>query len=116
MSHALIIDDNMIVSRAIQDRLSSLGFHSFDQTWTEELAVAAAARREPDLVVVGDSVETGSALSAARRIAKQRSIPILMITADPGRLLQRIPKDTPFDGPFLLNEIEAAVALSHATG
>jgi len=39
-----------------------------------------------------------------------------MITADPGRLLQRIPKDTPFDGPFLLNEIEAAVALSHATG
>ncbi|MBU3991185.1 MAG: response regulator [Alphaproteobacteria bacterium] len=116
MSHALIIDDNMIVSRAIQDRLASLGFRSFDHTWTEEQAVAAAANHSPDLVVVGDSVESGSALNAARRITTRGNIPILMITADSGRMHQSVPRDARVEGPFLLTDMENAVALARTAG
>jgi len=116
MCHALIIDDNMIISRAIEDRLLSLGFNSFDHTWTEEQAVAAAERRLPDLVVLGDSIEVGSALNAAHRIATRGNVPILMITANPYRLTRPFPEGVSFDGPFILNEIEAAVALARATG
>ena len=112
MCHALIIDDNMIVSRAIQDRLASLGFSSFDHTWSEEQAMTAASCRSPDLVVVGDSVETGSALNAARRISTQNRVPVLMITADPHRVHRCLSADVSFDGPFLLNEIETAVDLA----
>lgn len=45
MAHALIVNDNMIISRAIKDRLSNLGFDSFDHTFTEgqALSVASAA-------------------------------------------------------------------------
>jgi DNA-binding NarL/FixJ family response regulator len=115
MSHALIIDDNMIVSRAIADRLVELGFNSFDHTWTERQAIAAAESRRPDLVVIGDSIENGSALEAARTIAMQRDTPVLMVTADPVRARRCLDQLASFDGPFLLNEIESAVELARVT-
>jgi len=114
MCHALIIDGNMIVSRAIEDRLVELGFGSFDHTWTERQAIAAAASRSPDLVVIGDAIENGCALKAARSIAMQRGTPVLMIAADPVRARRRLTEDVSFDGPFLLNEIENAVTLARA--
>jgi two-component system, response regulator PdtaR len=114
MSHALIIDDNMIVSRAIKDRLVELGFKSFDHIWTEPQAIAAAAIRSPDLIVIGDSIENGSALDAACCIAIQRDTPVLMVTADPVRARKRLDQRASFDGPLLLNEIESAVELACA--
>ena len=52
MPHALIIEDNMIITRAIQSCLEPLGFVTFDHAWTEEQAVVAARQRAPDLVVI----------------------------------------------------------------
>lgn len=114
MTHALIIDDNMIVSRAIQSCLESLGFNSFDHTWTEEQAIAAAGRRVPDLVVIGDEVETGSAFRAAETIAGRLGVPVLMVTGDPARARKRLARTPAFKGPFLLNQIEQAVELARA--
>ena len=109
MCHALIIDDNMIVSRALQDGLASLGYDSFDHSWTEEQAVAAAARRVPDLVVVGDSIEVGSPIEAARRISIEHDVPVLMVTANSHRARRRLPPDAAMEGPFLLGEIATAI-------
>lgn len=114
MSHALIIDDNMIIGHAIQSYLKPLGFTSFDQTWTEDQAVAAADRHAPDLVVIGDEIEVGSALSAAQRIAGKLAVPVLMVTGDPDRARKRLKQACAFEGPFLLNQIEDAVALARA--
>lgn len=112
MNHALIIDDNMIVSRAIRTRLEGLGFTSFDHTWTEEQAVAAAKRRTPTLVVIGDEAEFRPALGAARRIASEQAVPVLMVTGDPAGARSRLSKAGGFDGPFLLNQVEEAVAIA----
>jgi DNA-binding response OmpR family regulator len=109
MSHALIIDDNMLVSRLLEDRLVPLGFETVDHTWTEEQAVAAAHLRIPDLVVVGDAVESGSAMNAARRISAAYEVPVLMVTADSHRAKARLPDDAVLDGPFLLHELPAAI-------
>ncbi|MDD3799030.1 MAG: hypothetical protein PHE36_07615 [Novosphingobium sp.] len=111
MSHALIIEDNMIVGRAIQSRLEALGFRSFDHSWTEEQAVEAASCRKPDLLVVGDTLEIGSRMSAARRISAHGSIPVLIVTADPFRVHQLRPDEMSFGRSFFLNEIEEAVRL-----
>lgn len=109
MPHALIIDDNMLVSRVLEDRLVPLGFETFDHTWTEEQAVAAANLRAPDLVVVGDAVESGSAVNAARRISAAYEVPVLMVTADSVRAKARLPEGAVVDGPFLLHEISTAI-------
>ena len=115
MGHALIIDENIAISRAIQNCLKALGFASFDHTWTEQQALRAACRRKPDIIVIGDTIETGSALDAARRISSDASIPVLMVSGDPERAAKRLEQASSFEGPFHLNQIEQAVevALSH---
>lgn len=110
MGHALIIDDNLIISHAIRSCLKPLGFSSFEQSWTEEQAVAAADEHAPDLVIVGDNVEMGSAINAARRITDKRAVPVLLVTADAARAHQNCGHACRFEGPFLLNQIEKAVA------
>lgn len=112
MQHALIIDANMIVSRAIQSCLEDLGFSTFDHTWTEVQALQAAQRRAPDLIVVGDDVDAGSALDAARQIAEWLSVPVLMISGDSNRARESLSQVAEFDGPFLLNQIDEAVELA----
>ena len=109
MGHALIIDDNMIVSNAIQSCLEPLGFTSFDHAWTEEQAIAAADRRMPDIIIIGDDVEAGSAINAARRINDDQTVPVLMVTGDRYRAQQRLRDADHVEGPFLLAQIGAAV-------
>lgn len=112
MRHALIIDDNMIVSSEVENRLCRLGYTSFEHAWTEDLAVAAAARRFPDLVIVGDNVETGSAINAARRISTERDVPVLLVTGDMFKAKSQLRQADSFSGPFGLGDIGHAVMLA----
>ena len=114
MSHALIIDDNIVISSAIRARLALLGFSSFSLAWTEEQAVAAAAQRTPDLIVVGDEVETGSALSAVRRISRKVDVPVVMVTGDSYRARAEYEKICTFEGPFLLDQMTEALQLARS--
>jgi DNA-binding response OmpR family regulator len=112
MCHALILDDDMIIGRAIQNRLASLGFDSFDHTWTESQACEAAALRAPDLVVAGKRIVGGSPLDAAQRVAVGRGTPILVIVSDRCELHRQLPEGASLSGPFHLSEIETAVELA----
>lgn len=112
MPHALIIDENIAVCRAVQHYLSLLGFGSFDHTWTERQALDAARRRKPDIIVIGDDIEMGSAMRAARLISADGTIPVLMVSGDPARASQQLAQTSSYDGPFRLNEIEDAVDIA----
>lgn len=112
MTHALIIDENLLVSRTIQACLEELGFRSFDQTWTEEQAVAAASLHVPDLVVIGDGVETGSPIRAAQRISDAFDVPILLVSCNPVRTREQLSEDIVFMGPFPLHELNKAVDIA----
>jgi CheY-like chemotaxis protein len=111
MRHALIIDDNMAVSRAIRDRLSAFGFDSFDHTWTEQQAREAVAQRRPDLIVVGDHVASGSPFEVAREVALASQAPVLAVTSARGGTFQRsLPNDAHVEGPYPLTQLDAALA------
>jgi len=112
VSHALIIDDNLVVSFAIKAQLEQLGFSSFDMAWTEDHAIAAAALRAPDLVVVGDEVEAGSAIRAARRISDRLDVPVLTVTSDPYLAKAQGEKASSFEGPFLISQLPEALQLA----
>src|SRR4051794_24928380 len=109
MSHALIIDDNLIVSRAIQEVLEPLGYNSFECAWTEKLAVTSARVRPPDLVVIADSVEEGSAIDAINHTTIPQSVLVLMVTADRCRAHEPLPGDMSPQGPYLIGEIATAL-------
>lgn len=120
MSHALIIEQNLVVGSELSKRLSDLGFDSFDQVWTEDDAVAIAEMRLPDLILVGDSLESGDAVGAARRICEKHDIPVLMVTADFVRAKKRLMNGAVIDGPFAFSKfpeaIEAAKGQSQQLG
>jgi len=109
MSHALIIEQNMIIGSELWKRLSSLGFDSFDHVWTEEDAVTIAGLRAPDLILVGDKLQAGDAVEAARRICESREVPVLMVTADSIRTKERLSNGAVLDGPFAFSKIPGAI-------
>jgi CheY-like chemotaxis protein len=110
LSHALIIDDNRLIGRAIQSRLLAFGFDSFDHTWTEQQALEAAAQRRPDLVVVGDHVASGSPLEVAREVASASDAPILAVTTDRFSFQHSLPEGAAVDGPYPLSKLDVALA------
>jgi DNA-binding response OmpR family regulator len=114
MRHALIIDDNMVVSRAIEDRLSAVGFDSFDHTWTEQQALEAAAQRRPDLIVIGDHVAGGSPLEVARELSSIIEAPIIAVTTDRFIFQRPIPEGVTIDGPYPLSDLDTALASAQA--
>jgi|GEM_PF-1282462 len=112
MSHALIIEQNMVIGSALSKRLSDLGFDSFDHVWTEEDAIEIADMRPPDLILVGDSLETGDTIEAARRICRKRDVPVLLVTADSSRAIQRLSQGALLDGPFAFSQMTEAVDMA----
>ena len=115
MSHALIIDDNVILSRAIRNRLESFGFDSFDYTWAEEQAIQAATERRPDLIVVGDAIVEGSPIGVAGKLASSNRVPILHVTAQNFMFQRQAPEGTVIDGPYRLSELDGALAAIRLT-
>ncbi len=76
------------------------------------LCAGAAQMHAPNLIVIGDGFHTGAVLSAARTISGRLKVPVLMVTGDPCGTRNRLVKTHAFDGPFLLNDIEAAAQLA----
>jgi DNA-binding response OmpR family regulator len=115
VSHALIIDDNVILSRAVRDRLEAFGFDSFDYAWAEEQALHAAAKRRPDLIVVGDSIAEGSPLAVAKDLSREKGAPLLVVTTQSFMLQRQLRDSAELDGPHLLIDLDDALARITAT-
>ena len=115
MSQALIIGDNMAVSRAIQDQLAGCGFDSFGHAWTERQALDAPERRHPDLIVVGDHIACGSPLELVRQLASRTDADFLAITVDSCSFGRSLPDNAQVDGPYPLNELQEAITSARGT-
>lgn len=109
MNHALIIEGNIIISSELSKQLGELGFDSFDHVWTEKDAIAVAEQRLPDLVLVGDRLESGSSIAAARNICTRYDVPALLVTADSHEVRHRLGEGAILNGPFAFSQISEAV-------
>ena len=112
MLHALIIEQNAVVGCELSKRLVDLGFDTIDHAWTEDGAVDIAAKHPPDLVLVGDAVESGDGISAARRICENRDVPVLLVTADSFTAKKRLAEGAILHGPFVLSKLPEAISLA----
>jgi len=110
MGHALLIGDNMIVSRAIENRLVAHGFDTFDRAWARHQAADLASHHRPDLIVVGDSIADGSPVELARKIAGSCAAPVLMVSRGRVMLERHTSSMTKAQGPFDLVQLDTALA------
>lgn len=110
MGHALIIDDNMVLSRAIANRLVPFGFDTIDRAWAGQQAFEAAGRHAPDLIVAGESIADRSPADVAREIAVSCGIPVLTVaTSGQFRLERPSPTGRRVDGPFPVARLDSAL-------
>lgn len=88
--HALIIEDEPIIALLIEDQLRALGYTSVDFAVTEAEAVAAAARRCPDLITSDVRLSEGCGIAAVESICGGRGIPVVFITATARDVRERL--------------------------
>lgn len=110
--HALIIEDESLIVMAIEDALRGCGFTSFDVAISAEEAVAAAARKCPDLITADVELRPGCGITAVQSICSEQPIPVLFITGSPGEVRIRMPGHALVEKPFSADHIMDATKLA----
>lgn len=108
--HALIIEDEPLLSLQIEDHLRELGFVSFDFAATEVDAVNAANLRCPDLITSDVRLAAGCGISAVQAICRKRPVPVVFITATEAEVHAREPGAVVLRKPLSSAALERAVA------
>lgn len=98
--HALIIEDEALITLMIEDLLLDLGFGTFDIAVTEAEAVMAAAEHRPDLITSDVHLLVGSGIDAVHTICFNCAIPIVFVTANAGQVRERRPAAVVVDKPI----------------
>lgn len=108
--HALIIEDEYLVSQLIEDWLRELGYSSFASAMDEDAAVAEAAKRCPDLITSDVQLSLGNGVDAIRRICEhQQGIPVVFITGVAAIVRERCPWAVIIQKPFGKSDLLAGV-------
>lgn len=111
--HALIIEDEFMIATVIKYVLRDCGFDSFDIAASSEAAIAAAARRCPDLITADVKLAAGNGIDAIRTICPQPSIPVIFITGRSAAEVRQEVADYPvLHKPFSEQTLTYAVAAS----
>ena len=110
--HALIIEDETLIAMAIEDALRACGFTSFDIAVSANEAVAAAARKCPDLITADVELRPGCGITAVQSICSEHPIPVLFITGSPGQVRIRMPGHGLVEKPFRAEHIVGATRLA----
>jgi DNA-binding response OmpR family regulator len=88
--HAFIIEDDYLISRAIEDILSGLGFSRFSFARSEDTAVAGATGESFDLITADARLLPGDGVTAVETICATRSIPVIFITGYADEIRDRL--------------------------
>ena len=112
--HALIIEDDYLISRALEDVLGTLGFHSFSFARSEDAAIAAVRDRMPDLITADLRLLPGNGVAAVEAILVKRPVPVIFVTGYAADLEDRMPSAVVVNKP--VKEAELAAAVKRALG
>jgi CheY-like chemotaxis protein len=110
--HALIIEDEALIAMAIEDALRGCGFTSFEVAVSASEAVAAAARKCPDLITADVELRPGCGITAVQSICSDQPIPVLFITGSPSQVRIRMPGHGLVEKPFSADHIMQATKLA----
>jgi CheY-like chemotaxis protein len=73
--HILVVEDDAMIGAVLAEMLAGLGYEIGPIQRTEEGAVAAAALRRPDLMIVDLRLAEGTGVTAVERITRAGPIP-----------------------------------------
>ena len=114
--HVLVVEDDALAGSLLSEVLSNMGHHVDAVVTTEAGAIEAAARYEPDIILLDERLRSGSGSSAITHILKWRAVPYIVMSgaSSPaiGRAAASLKK--PFSEADLRQAIETALAAVQA--
>lgn len=113
--HALIIEDEPLIAMGVEDTLRDCGFTSFEFAASADEAVAAAARKCPDLITADVQLAPGCGITAVQEICSKRPVPVIFITGSCDEVRIRMPGEELIEKPFSVDHIRAAIGRTFGT-
>ena len=106
---ALIIEDELLISMAIQLALEELGFSQFTIATSEAEAIAATQTHRPDLITADIRLRDGDGVHAVETIWSDGYIPTIFITATTARVPSSIGSSPVLQKPFTVEGLKDVV-------
>jgi DNA-binding response OmpR family regulator len=107
--HALIIEDNVLITAMISDQLRDRGFSSVECAMSCAEAIALASANCPDLITADHRLAGESGIDVVRKICEIRPIPVIYIVALPNEVLDEEPDAVIVQKPFTIAELRRAI-------
>ncbi len=110
----LIVEDQAVIAMLLAEVLGGMGHDVCGIAYTEAEAVAAAARHDPDLMIVDARLGEGSGVSAVSQILRVKFVPHIFITGDLAGVSALRSDATVLEKPFA--EFDLVQAIAHSIG
>ena len=110
----LVVEDEMLIGKLLAEALGAMGYDVCAVEATEMGAVAAAARCNPDLMIVDARLRDGSGVSAVEEILRTGWIPHVFVSGDLKGVLAIRPDAVILQKPF--RDTDLARAIRRALG
>src|SRR6185312_2762481 len=108
----LVVEDEMLIGMLLADALGAMGYDVCAVEETEAGAVAAAARCNPDLMIVDARLRQGSGVSAVEEILRTGWIPHVFVSGETSTIQALRPGAIVIQKPF--RDVELDRAIQHA--
>jgi DNA-binding response OmpR family regulator len=109
LSHALIIEDELLLAFAVEEALRELGYTTFEIARSVRDAVNAAERQCPDLIVANHHIIDGTGTDAVLSICSGKAIPVVFVTGSGPEIRLRLPDALIVEKPLSQSRLGDAV-------
>lgn len=110
MSHALIIEDELLLAFSVEEALRNLGYSTFDIVRSVREAIAAAERECPDLIIADHQIVDGTGVDAVKVICADKPIPVVFVTGSGSKVRQHLQEAFIVDKPLNHRRLMGAVS------
>jgi DNA-binding response OmpR family regulator len=105
----MLVEDDVSLAALFSEALIDMGFDVCAVESTAAGAQAAAARCQPDLMIVDAQLSEGDGVAAVNEIRLSRPVPYLLITGDPAGLSGLEPDALVLQKPFTEGDLVNAI-------
>jgi two-component system, response regulator PdtaR len=105
----LVVEDEILIGMLLADTLGAMGFDVCANEATETGAVAAAARCNPDLMIVDARLRDGSGVSAVEDILRTGWVPHVFISGETSTIRALRPTAVVIQKPFRDVDLKRAI-------
>jgi two-component system, response regulator PdtaR len=105
----LVVEDEILIGMLLAEALGAMGYDVCAVEATEAGAVAAAARCNPDLMIVDARLRNGSGISAVEEILRAGWVPHVFVSGETSSVHALRPRAIVIQKPFRETDLNRAI-------